>query len=629
MLDVVRRQAPPLTDQLGLLVLASAATFLLVGDFNVRMASIPGDDGPIAYTWYFLNPSSFRLDIFMQEWAQSAGVSMLNWLPALVVKHFGVGPEPIAEIFVYLQNVVLALAVFRLGFAVTSSRVVAWLSAIFVLGARPHWWNLAVYGDLDWMPYTGWMSLAFLTAATAYALESRWVASVVLVSIGSLIHPVLGLAAVFSLGAYYCWLAFQTARFRKVFLGAGLFASVAAVSLAPALMVVSRITEAPSPDVFHQIASGGHGEPWADLGHWMGHIFIGNLIAVFSVILLGIVFFKEEPDSANVKPFFAIVTLIALSGCILHLTAYYLESPRLFRLLATRWTIYLMVIATPLAVGIAAKHLCYGTWRDRILAGYFLILPSYMSVAAAALVWQRGLFGRTGKLLSAVGLVLFGVVLARHLPWIGSQIDDLFVRIGLSQDLLTRLFRFETDTRGLLAPSVIVLLLVGIPACAYLSKLRPKMSVAAFALLAALPMAGLLLLADFRQGMVATSQEGRDYYDAQVWARSKTPSDSAFIVQGRLWSYQSWRTLTRRPVVAASPVTTFYVVSANSAAYNERLRLFYKERGKARYSQLDGSDLRAFADRFGADFVVRRIESPLRELRTVFQNSTYVIYQLR
>ena len=96
---------------MALFVLASVATFLLVGDFKVRLASIAGDDGPVAYAWYFLNPAVYRLDIYVQEWAQSAGVSMLNWFPALLAKYFAVGPEALAEIGVYIQNVALVESV--------------------------------------------------------------------------------------------------------------------------------------------------------------------------------------------------------------------------------------------------------------------------------------------------------------------------------------------------------------------------------------------------------------------------------------------------------------------------------------------------------------------------------------
>ena len=59
--------------------------------------------------------------------------------------------------------------------------------------------------------------------------------------------------------------------------------------MAPALMVLSKVSEAPTADVFNLVASGGHTAPWANFGDYMGRMFVGNVIVTFSFILLAIV----------------------------------------------------------------------------------------------------------------------------------------------------------------------------------------------------------------------------------------------------------------------------------------------------------------------------------------------------
>ena len=80
-------------DQIILVALIGASTYLLIGDFGVRLANTSTDDGLVAYAYLFKFPERFLLDAQLINWGSAASASMLNWLPAVLFKYADLPPE--------------------------------------------------------------------------------------------------------------------------------------------------------------------------------------------------------------------------------------------------------------------------------------------------------------------------------------------------------------------------------------------------------------------------------------------------------------------------------------------------------------------------------------------------------
>ena len=109
------RWSPARADQLFLACLAAVATYLVIGDLGVRLANTSTDDGLVAYAYFYKYPELFARDAHMLNFGRAALASMLNWLPAVLFKYAAVPPEIFYWGFTFLQNILLALAMYRLG----------------------------------------------------------------------------------------------------------------------------------------------------------------------------------------------------------------------------------------------------------------------------------------------------------------------------------------------------------------------------------------------------------------------------------------------------------------------------------------------------------------------------------
>ena len=178
------------SDQVVLGCLAAVATYLLIGDFGVRLANTSTDDGLVAYAYFYRYPELFARDAHMLNFGRAALASMLNWLPALLFKYAAVPPELLFWAFTFLQSVLLAVAMYRLAMVMVANREAALIAAVFTLAWQPHWWNAALFADLYWMPYGAWSALPFFLFAGAFALQLRLVPTVLGLFVGGLIHPI-------------------------------------------------------------------------------------------------------------------------------------------------------------------------------------------------------------------------------------------------------------------------------------------------------------------------------------------------------------------------------------------------------------------------------------------------------
>jgi hypothetical protein len=619
------------SDQVFLACLAAVATYVLIGDFGVRLANTSTDDGLVAYAYFYRYPELFARDAHMLNFGRAALASMLNWLPALLFKYAAVPPEWLYWAFTFLQNILLAVAMYRLAIVMLANRESALIGAVFTLAFLPHWWNVALFADLNWMPYGAWSALPFFLLAGAFALQLRYGPTALALLIGGLIHPIHGLFAAAMIGAYWLLCLLREAKFRHVGVPLALIGAVTIAFLLPVIFLKSGLDELPSSEMLPYLLRNGHAIPWAnpECSYCMP-LFIKGMVAIPVIAALALVAAAHPQAHPRLRIFLAVSTAVALAAFLVHIGAYLMRNAALIRVVSSRSTILLLAFAVPPLTWLAWRVFSQAkSLAARFVAGYILVWPSPMALLAALLLLpshQQPQLVAPSRLLRAirfVGLVIIIVVLMRYVPAIGAWIDSSLLGRVIDTAFIWQLFgvpsmRVHTFLVGYL---VALLILRGLPRSA------PQRGVAPLALALLAPMTLYLLAFSFQNGRASTSGEAREYYDVQVWARESTPPDATFIVGGTS-TYEGWRNYTRRAQITVG-ACGYYVCTKAAQEEARKAAEFFAKFGNPHASTVTTDGLAAFARTYGGDYAVRRKAWPRLDLPIAFQNGAYVVYDLR
>jgi hypothetical protein len=628
-------------DQLLVAVLAGITTFLVIGHFGVRLANTSTDDGLVSYAYFFKFPELFARDASMLNWGPAALASMLNWLPAVLFKYAEIPPEIFFWLFTFLQNILLAIAMYRLAMVMVRSREVALITAVFTLAFRPHWWNMGLFADLNWMPYGGWLALPFLVFAGALALEQRLTATAVMLLIGGLVHPILGLFTAAMIGTYWLLLLLRERKAGEIIWSLGVLGIAAVAFLLPAIFVRLGIEEAPSSAILPLLLKNGHAIPWANPEcEYCMRLFVKGLVVAPIMVALALLGAGHAGAHPSLRLFLAASAAVAFAACLLHVIGYFVESATVLRLISSRSTILLLIFAVPSVVSLAWRAL---TRADsviaRFIACYVLVWPSPMALLSALLALpgrDKAVHGPVLWLLRlcrTAAAIVFVLVLSRNVPRVGAWIDSYIIGQFVKAAFISDLFGFaSTRSHTFLVIYICVLLTWHRLAS------RPRLdsghrhstagaAMAPLALALVAPLTVHLLLSSYKSGRVATRGEPREYYEVQVWARSSTAVDATFIVGGTS-VYEGWRNFTHRARISVGGCG-FYVCTKTAFEEAKKADAFFARHGHPSASTVSPEGLKAFARAFGGDYAVRRKTWAPLDLPIAFQNRTYVVYDLR
>ncbi len=638
----------------GILLLS---TYLLIGDIGVRLANTSSDDGLVAHAYFFAYPEIFARDAVWTGFAPAPLSSMVNWGPALALRYFGVPPIIFHVAVVYAQNVILGLAAYRIALiGANRSRAAGWLAALFVMTFRPHFWNLALYGDLDWMPYAGHASLALVLLGLSFSLQRRMAVSLLLLAAGGLCHPVIGLFGAATAGLYWLGLAMRERDLRSALRGTGGCIAVAVLAVAPTIFLTFGIQEVPREEILRMLLRNGHTVPWANSA--CGYCLIAfwtSILAISGICVLGATAVLASSATATRECRFLLGAALATAilGVAAHLLGYWVESVLLLRLIATRGTLVLAGVAIPLAVVCAWRHLQEGTWAQAAVAIYTLLAPSAPGLAGAALAllpkpandapsllrgraWPRVL--RLAPIFLGYALVAFDA--SQRLPGLTNLMTQ---RLMLDPPWSSWFFQPASPASDRILGMALVGVVAGRMVLRYASRgLLRHLPISAGAI--AIALAYVLIDFNASRGASATSGEARRYEEVQAWAREATAQDAAFIITDAS-IYYGWRNYTHRPVIATWYVGGVYLFPVSVVPYNERLSAAFAtslqislgEVGAVLntpvgyldlYHRLNTDQLVSFGSLMGADYVVRRAAWPQLGLPAAFRNESYVVYQL-
>lgn len=627
-------------DQLALVALISVSTYLLIGDFGVRLANTSTDDGLVGYAYFFKYPERFAQDAHMLSYGSVALTSMLNWLPALLFRYLDVPPEIFFGLFTFLQNIMLALAVYRLAIIMTQSRESAWIAAIFTLAFRPQWWNLGLFADLDWMPYSAWVALPFLVFAGAYALDRRFCVAAIMLLMGGLIHPILGLFAAAMMGAYWLLISLQARRLSELLLPGLALCVAVALFLLPVLIARLDVEEAPSSHILSLILRNGHAIPWDNPGcTYCMPFFLRVLVIVPTMTVLALLAADRETTHPNLRMFLLACALVSFAACLLHVIAYMVGNTTILRVIGFRSTILLLIFTVPPVIALAWRQFCTAAPFVRLLAGYVILLPSPAALVAALLVLpgsarsQRTPSGTTtGTLVcQATGAALFVLLLARHVPKLGPRVDIYLLGQVFDSTTIPLYFGYQTIQFPWLSLFTAAFLVIVVAWQWYATRRgqaavtttifsMPAWALSAWAMV-------YLMAWNHDSGQQATKGEAREYYEVQVWARASTPVSARFIVGGTS-VYEGWRNFTHRSQITLGGCG-FYSCSKASIADGVKYSEFFAQHGNAGLTGLNTEGMRSLARTFGGEYTVRRKAWAPLNFPIAFENAVYVVYDLR
>jgi hypothetical protein len=630
-------------DRIFLVVLALISTYLLIGDLGVRLANTSTDDGLVSYSYYFKFPERFAQDANLRNWAPAGLASMLNWLPAVLFKYAGIDPEIFYGLFAFLQNVLLALAMHRLAMVMTGSREAALISAVFTLAFRPHWWNMGLFADLDWMPYGAWMALPFLVFAGANALERRLGMTVGMLLVGGLIHPILGLFAGAMFGTYWFLLTLRERNLRELLRASLVLGLTGVAFMLPVIHARWGVEEAVA-HLLGLVLRNGHAIPWANPGcSYCMPLFVKSLLLVPVMAILALVASKHVSMHKRLPLFLLGVVAVASAAFLLHVAAYFAHNATLLRVVGTRSTILLLIFAVPPVIAYACVTLTEANPFKRLLAALFIILPTIATGLSFLLARPRASGGGAGTGIGkwvagacyVASAAIFALIVAGAVPRVREFVDLHVIEPVMGPGYKSLLFAYLSWGYKLPVLAVATAAVV-CAALVWQSRRSSEKSVLAvlagkgISLMAVFLMTVItvyLLVTNHKTGQAATSGEAHEYYKVQAWARTSTAVDAKFIVADTS-VYEGWRNYTHRARISPGGCG-FYICSKIGLEQAGKVSEFFAQHGNAGYAGLDTAGLKAFSKTFGGDYVVRRKAWKPVDLPVVFENTAYVVYDLR
>jgi hypothetical protein len=665
----------PRLTAVDLLIVAIALVYALVGmrNFELRMASLHVDDGPILYAYALKNPGLFEGDFQVGTPLELRTyfmviTSAMVWIPALLWRYLDVDPYLTTWLITLVQGLSIGLSIYILTLTMVRERAVAVLAVIFAYVATPWGWGPANYGTgsgWNFVPYPAYLALAPVLLAFACLIRRRNKMALLLLTVAGLIHPSLTLYACAIVGIYWLWEGFQN-RSPDMLRRLAWLVVVVIITVLPALFVRMTLPGAllPRDEIIAGMRHNQHIWPWGYENRWKFSL----PTTLKWLVLAGLSWRWRAIFSKEVQRLWVAALVGVFMLGLSHVIGGVWQIPMLLNLIGLRSFDLLALISLPLVIYYWYARIRSGSWLGATLSLLCLALPLY--AREYALFWPF-----------IVGLLLVDVSQGRlsiwefDLPaWVqrGLRMLALLVLVAWGVSFLAMPFRAEGSATNplleswsqftwgvigslpaqcdrvilLIAVALLSLLVIGTAQLKRTTRLAKYHSALWVALI------GLIMVLYGYRFLWAKWQEAEwergsyyaDMLDVQLWAREHTPTLSLFVTP-----YGSWRTMSlRRKLSPFTRESYAYVVPRQAKEYRDRLLDFYgisaaegrELRGSRIYQmELDSlwdfeeSDFLRFASEFGATHLVlptyrKYTETPYFFLTLVYQNPSYVVYGL-
>ena len=564
--------------QTGIFILfCLLVAFLQIGDFQGRLGSVHGDDGPSIYSYYFAHPENYADDILATYGNQQIYATLQNFIPAYLYKYLNVSPAISSIVQIFLQYLLLGLSIRYLTKVITGHESAGWMATLIVFGSNPWDWNLANYGNVMFIPYAGHLVMPFLLFYFGDILRGKNSRSQIWLFLAGLIHPTL---ALYAAGITVLFWLYPNKLVRKksdwLLLGLVILTIIIPRLLLPVLFNhASTLTfEEMKPALMTNI----HLSP------------LHSTLRVKSFLLFIPLLGLSLRGIRNIRRSFSsliVALLIATLGCFgLYWLAWKFEILTLIQFGPLRISSLLVFITLPLV----ASYLVEKTRKSNLLGITFAILFTSLLIwsdSFSSSVFFKPEYGWWLGILLCLD-ILDGYIGPMELPpQVKTKLGSIFHNNKIP----------EIKTQG-----ITVFLLVGLMA-----------------------MTGITIRNSILIGEPTRTIESQDGYAIQKWVSQNTPEGSMVMDLSR--------SISQRASIKSVQYNWYvYNRSRECKAYIDRVNAFFEpyiqQEGFIQgIDVLDEEGTLRFAHEFQVDYVLRTVDTPLA-LPAVYQNSTYILYSI-
>lgn len=653
-----------------LLIFVLSYAWIWMQNFDIRMASLHTDDGPMFYSYAFKNPELFKGDLSV--WIPVSIIvplrvltSAMIWVPALMWRYLAITPYITTWLITLLQIISIGFSIYVFVWGVTNNRTVAIMAVFFAYAATLWGWDPANYGAgrmVAIRPYSAYLAIPPALVAFVMLIRKRYLWVLICMGIAGLIHQNVTIFAIAIVGLYWLW---QTLKDPSVPRWPFLFGLVfvTGVTVLPALLFQLWVPyeQLPHDEVMAGIRVNQHVWPWHYQGRWprTPEMTLKWLVLMASSMRFRKCFSRETLMLALAS------LVIAVIFSIIHIGAAIFEIPFLLYFTGLRSWMWSMFIFLPFIILYWYRHLVSGKWVGMALSLSCLFIPlidveyalfwfliaglAFLDISEGCFIfWQFAIPLRARKIMWLAALAclvtwwvtfLFLPVLKGCLPafvasflshctWnvLGSP-PSLYVRMALLMVVGTAsvvIFRISEIFRQ--------------KNHAYFPK--PHGIKIVFGLLIAL-YAVLFLGPEWWKAGQERRSSLASLLDVQLWARNNTSPAAMFVVQA-----PGWRTMSlRRQLSPTTRESYIYVACHEAKEQRDRVLNFFritKEEGRrlrgnqiynielARFYAFNEDGYRRFNSEFGATHLVLSRDKMARmlDLLLIYENKHYLVYSL-
>lgn len=612
------------------------------GNLQDSIALPAGDDGILSHVYTSVNSEKFKLDQVGTILGIETSTSIINWLPYISYKWFEISPFFFWYLFLFIQISILPISMFLMYRYLLNNFLVATLFTIITVNVRPQMLNLTYSGDLEWMPYAGWLSLGFsILALYIYLTNSLdWAFGVVLIV--SLIHPIFGIWLLFAFIIATRTSNLFSAQSRIIKFRILIFTICIFLNLTR--LYVDYMTNAAHTiptNYVNQISKNAHFNSLNLYQVPIEQYFVtnGSILSILGLLLYIFANLStvHKYFDSRFKVFMGSAMLTLGIGFVFQLVGIYSNNLTLMRLLGIRLSGFLSV----LIFVIFLVSICYRdhklNYKTFILISGLILFPgaAFFFIVGVYSFWikRKQLSVRNRIICNAMIIAGICSSLRLFLDFKLNVIDnftnfDMLIRYVINSHLFVRNYFIEFIP-PLYIPlvfglTIALLYLVSIKSC----NLSFFLGSRKFLLLSCAVLFLLFSAGRYNNSIDRFTLYDKNFVKVQNWVRSNTSENSTFYIQAAELTYSGWRNFTNRPKINIVPEPYPYAYYKSDLTFELRYANNVEEFGYEKLSNPDFDFLRSSGLRFGIDYIVCDRDFITGNADIVFMNDSFKVVKL-
>ncbi len=667
-----RKSTPWQLNVLDLFILCFVVlyTTVVMSKYNLRIATLPQDDGPIFYADVYKYPNNYT-GVYQYNYPTQEIIKLKvftsapNFLAAMLWRFIGIDPYWTTFIILIVQTAGLGIAVYYFVRSIVQNKIIAVMATVFSYPAQIQNFTPANYGPIPYdvvFPYSAYLSIPPVLLGFVLMVRGKYWRSLAMLFLAGLIHPNLAIYAAGIMGLYWIWEDVLNKDFVQGIRHAIGIIVVGLLFMAPTMylyMSQSYSYSATSDIQFIAgIKSNQHLWPWKPFWSYF------SLQAFLAWLCLAIISWRYRMDFNPLYQRLWMVCLIAgLFFSILQILGGILESPLLLNLGGLRSTTWLSLVSLPLIINywyecLRSRHFLFITLA---LLYYFLPLgakASYnyswllilafamMEVSQVAVSFSKKILARfMPRLLTCSASLSVALMMVSYLKLLPDNSQRSLQGLSLITWTGDTIWDLPERILAISAIVVIAVLIVKLNLASFGSakiqsvNLINKLSFETTIQFVVVLFSVYYLTLQMSSPNYKVGSDADYVMQAQRWANEHTPPSSLFVTD------LPWMNFSRRGrFYPFTREADQYLSSQNAEQFRLRLLRFYGitdekaelYRGNAilqeeiaKYADFQENDFLRFANEFGAShLVVLTTRGTLLTLPVVYQNEYVRIYSL-